>query len=236
MKLLVFGGTSDARRLIQRISDQHQVTFCVVSDYARHLLPEESEQLQILVGPKDAAAIEELMLSHDLVIDATHPYAESIHQTLERVVPTEKYRRLIRPLPVTEGFRDYTEMVDYLVDRPGNILLTTGMRSAEAFKDLAERAWLRLLPDPKNLQAVIDVGFSPSHLIAMQGPFSEQLNRALLEDLEIQFLVTKASGQAGGYAEKVAAAESLGVELLVLQPPQAEGLSLEELLEELEQI
>lgn len=236
MKLLIFGGTSDARRLIQALPAQHEATFCVVSQYARHLLPQESERLRILVGAKSGDEIASLMEQHDLVIDATHPYAANIRQTLQQVVPGEKYRRLIRRLPETAGFSDYAAMVDYLTDKPGNILVTTGVRSAQAFSALSDRVWLRLLPDPDNLSAAIAAGLKPSQLIAMQGPFSENFNRVVMEDLAIRFLVTKASGQAGGFAEKVAAARALDIEVLILAPPHDDGLSLAELIEELERL
>ena len=233
MRLLIFGGTSDARKLVQQLGERHQVSLCVVSDYARHLLPEPSEYFEVLVGPKLAADIAAMLPEYDLVIDAAHPYAGSIHNTLKRVVPKDRLRRLKRDLPDSDGLSSYQAMVDHLKDRPGNILLTSGLGSAAAFLPLADRAYLRLLPDPTNLQRAIELGFLPSHLIAMQGPFTQALNEAMMESLAIKYLVTKASGQAGGFHEKQAAAKALGVELLILAPPPPEGLSLDELLEEL---
>lgn len=234
MKLLIFGGTSDARALLDALSERYSVTYCVVSDYARNLLPEANDRLEILVGPKTKDQIMELQSHYPVVIDATHPYAPSIHETLVETVPPEKLLRLSRSLPEVSGFSDYASMVQYLENKPGNILLTTGVRSATDFSPLANRSWLRLLPDPKNLQLAIDEGFLPSHLIAMHGPFTHELNAALMKALGIQFLVTKASGVAGGFSEKMSAANELGVEVLILTPPKERGLSLTELLQELE--
>ena len=68
----------------------------------------------------------------------------------------------------------------------------------------------------------------------MQGPFSQALNEALIDEFDIKCMVTKASGSAGGFMEKVAAAQSRGIDLIVIdRPVTEEGLSLEEVKEEL---
>ncbi len=54
----------------------------------------------------------------------------------------------------------------------------------------------------------------------MQLNYSQKFNAALLQELKIKYLVTKESGAAGGYPEKVKAARSVGVEVLVLERPQ----------------
>ena len=74
----------------------------------------------------------------------------------------------------------------------------------------------------------IDLGFSGKHLIAMQGPFSREMNLALLHQTEAKYFVTKESGKNGGFAEKLEAAEQAGAVLLVIGRPIEEGLSVEE--------
>ena len=70
----------------------------------------------------------------------------------------------------------------------------------------------------------------------MQGPFSQELNSALIRQLGIDILVTKASGRSGGFEEKVAAAQECGCKLLVIHRPlQEEGLSFVEVQRELAQ-
>jgi precorrin-6x reductase len=65
----------------------------------------------------------------------------------------------------------------------------------------------------------------------MHGPFSEDLNLALLRQLDIRVLVTKRSGSAGGFMEKVRAARQAGAALLVIsRPTQEQGETLEEIL------
>ena len=56
----------------------------------------------------------------------------------------------------------------------------------------------------------------------MQGPFSEELNRALIRQLGTSVLVTKASGRAGGFEEKIRAARACGNTVVVIHRPVRE--------------
>ena len=62
----------------------------------------------------------------------------------------------------------------------------------------------------------------------MQGPFSEEMNRAMLSFTKANILVTKESGPAGGFPEKLSAAKAMGVTVAVLRRKEESGVSLEE--------
>ena len=69
----------------------------------------------------------------------------------------------------------------------------------------------------------------------MQGPFSEELNAAMLRSVSARYLVTKESGDVGGFAAKAAAAQQTGAVLVVVgRPPSREGMSLSAVLEEIQ--
>ena len=81
---------------------------------------------------------------------------------------------------------------------------------------------------PEVVKTCADMGFYGSHLIAMQGPFAEGLNVAMMKAVHAKWMVTKESGKAGGFEEKVSAAKKAGVGLVVIGRPVEEGISLEE--------
>ena len=89
---------------------------------------------------------------------------------------------------------------------------------------------MRVLPLPDAITKCIDAGFSPSHVIGMQGPFTRELNEAMLRQVSAQWLVTKDSGTVGGTAEKLAAARDAGASCIVVTRPAEGGgaLSLRE--------
>ena len=64
----------------------------------------------------------------------------------------------------------------------------------------------------------------------MQGPFTRELNEAMLRQVGAQWLVTKDSGTVGGTAEKLAAARDVGARCIVVtRPAEGDGaLSLRE--------
>ena len=121
----------------------------------------------------------------------------------------------------------------FLSENPGRALLTTGSKELAPYTsvaDFAERFFVRVLPLPSAITKCIDAGFSPSHVIGMQGPFTRELNEAMLRQVGAQWLVTKDSGTLGGTAEKLAAARDAGARCIVVARPAEGGgaLSLRE--------
>ncbi|WP_337810740.1 precorrin-6y C5,15-methyltransferase (decarboxylating) subunit CbiE, partial [Enterocloster sp.] len=66
---------------------------------------------------------------------------------------------------------------------------------------------------------------------AMQGPFSVEMNVAMLHAVGAAWMVTKESGTAGGFEEKALAAGQAGAGLIVIGRPKEDGISLREALE-----
>ena len=128
------------------------------------------------------------------------------------------------------------EAVNYLEQTQGKILITTGSKELDKYTRLTnykERCYARVLSVLPSVMQSIELGFSGKHLIAMQGPFSMEMNLALLHQTEAKYFVTKESGKNGGFAEKLEAAEQAGAVLLVIGRPIEEGLSVEETEQEM---
>lgn len=119
-----------------------------------------------------------------------------------------------------------------LAETKGNILVTTGSKELEILRELpgfAQRVFARILPQPEMVQKCMDMGLSGRHLICMQGPFSEEMNYAMLCETQARILLTKESGAAGGFPEKLRAAKRAGAAVIVVKRPVKEkGCSVEE--------
>ena len=125
------------------------------------------------------------------------------------------------------------EAAAFLASREGRILLTTGAKEVGAFSGIArERLYVRILPMTESLMACERAGIPHRNVIAMYGPFSQELNEAIFRQFQIVWLVTKDAGAAGGFQEKVAAALALGVRTVVIRRPIESGASMEEILRE----
>ena len=239
-KLCVFGGTTEGRELVEFLNTQPcRVTACVATEYGQTLLP-EGENLTVSARPLPVGEIGALLQAErfDLVIDATHPYAASITRSIAAACEAAgvEHWRLLRgasEAPEDAVFAENTdEAVRFLSGTEGNILLTTGSKELSKFAalpDFAARCWARVLPLPASLEACSAAGLSPSHIFALQGPFSREMDEAMLHRTGARWLVTKDGGAAGGFQEKAAAGRHAGARLLVIgRPTQETGSSLPE--------
>jgi precorrin-6x reductase len=231
------------------------VYVCVATDYGKILLPDNTDRIKVLSGRLTENEMVHLMTTHqfDYVIDTTHPYAKVASENI-RAASVEsgcKYIRLVRELGVKEQeinasspenkcifFEDHEAVVSFLNQTTGNVLLTIGSKELDTYTKVLnykQRLFPRVLPMLEVLSNCLNLGFSGKQLLCMQGPFSLEFNIALLNQINAQYLVTKDSGEAGGFREKYKAAQLTGTTLIVIgRNLDEEGISLEEVLNLLE--
>ena len=155
--ICVFGGTTEGRELVEFLSAQPcNVTACVVTDYAQSLLP-ASGHVTVSAKKLPAGEIAAMLLSQrfDLVVDATHPYAQSITKSIARAcreTGTQYVRLLRKPSAVSSDalyFETTEEAISFLRRTSGRILLTTGSKELSqyaAIEDFSNRVWARAAP------------------------------------------------------------------------------------------
>ncbi len=233
-RVWVLGGTTEGRQLL---SSGLPIIYTTATSYGG-ILAGRRPGLEVCTGPLDQGAMEGLLAMKNIVciLDATHPYALEVSSNAQRAAQRAgiPYRRLLREPSKVEGaiqLADCGEAATYLTLRKGKALITTGSKELAAFTRIPhyqERLYVRVLPTAEVLQACQALGYLPAKIIAMQGPFSLQMNVALLLQTGARFLVTKDGGRAGGFAEKMAAAQKLGVAVILIKRPLEEGCSLEE--------
>jgi precorrin-6x reductase len=117
------------------------------------------------------------------------------------------------------------DAASFLKDKSGNILLCTGSKDLHYFSDTAisPRVYPRVLPLEESLRLCRDAGITAKNIIAMQGPFSEWLNRALIRQINAAWLVSKETGAAGGFNEKINAAAGENCNTLVIRAPDGDA-------------
>ena len=198
--------------------------------------------VQVEVGPKEEDGIRAMISDADLVIDATHPYAVIVTDNIRRAAEAEGVERLrlLRDESDSEAqggedilyVKTAQEAANAAYTVGGRVLLTTGSKELGIYADILDPELLypRVLPVVSSIQACEDTGIPHRNIIAVQGPFSEELNRAVMRDYRIDLMITKDSGKAGGFAEKINAARSCGVSIIVIRRPEEEGMSFDQIL------
>lgn len=246
-RVLIFAGTTEGRTLSEYLSENRiEHTVCVATEYGEEVLS-ASPYMTIHQGRMGVSEMEKLMQtgSFAAVVDATHPYAVEVTANIREASQEAKlpYLRLKRWLDAeTEGsvfyFHSNEECVDALEKTEGNILLTTGSKELATYCNrplVKDRLYVRILPGMESISICTELGIKGKQMIAMQGPFSTEMNEAILHQYEIACMVTKKSGRQGGYPEKLEAAKRAGIPVYVIEPADTErGYSMEEVCEKLQ--
>lgn len=203
-----------------------------------------SSVIKVLRGRMDRYQMEEFIRNQGihLVIDATHPHARLVSEEIQEACGRTGVRleRCLRAEGEQNKARDWVEVdsiqeaVSFLSSVSGVIFATTGSKELEVLcqiPDYQKRVYARVLPTSNVLKKCEKLGITGSHLIAIQGPFSTEMNTLFLRQTKAEWLLTKDSGRAGGFQEKVEAARENGTRVVVIRRPEENGISLEEAME-----
>ncbi len=232
-KIVIFSGTSEGRELSELLTkEKMHHTVCVATGYGAEMM-EESPYARVVIGRMDADGMKSFLRNEvsdkkskncdGIIIDATHPYASEATVNIRAAAKLTgvSYVRIsrtaVRGLAAGTGIYSCIEECARFIDgTTGNILLTTGSKELSGYckaisKETKARTFVRILPTEESLKLCRDQGIGADHIIAMQGPFCRELNEAMIRQYDIRHLVTKESGEAGGFKEKMDAALSSGV-------------------------
>lgn len=237
MHVCIFGGTTEGRLVAEFLIDsQIKADLYIATDYGEQFV-KNLNNINIHQKRLDKEHMIELFKknSFECVVDATHPFAEIVSQNAKAAADycNIKYVRILRETIISKEciyFDNIEDIVSYLNNSEGNILLTTGSKNLDEFtrvNNYMKRIFVRILPMENSLIRAIKLGYSNKNVICMQGPFSEELNIAMINSLKAKFLVTKESAASGGFEEKVNACVKTNSKCLVLKRPKEEGITLE---------
>lgn len=250
-KILIFAGTTEGRTLSETLASagiHHMVS--VATEYGEMVM-KEHPCVKILRGRMTQSDMVQVMRKHGIlaVVDATHPYAGIVTENIKAAAAECRisYLRLCREmidLPEKEianihYFDSHESCASALKQVYGNVLLTTGSKDLAMYcaeEDLRNRLYVRVLPGLESLKLCLENGISGKQILALQGPFGTEMNKALIDQYQIECLVTKQSGAAGGYPEKIEAAREKHIPVYVIGHAADTGLSFKEVCKKLEKI
>lgn len=239
-KLMLFAGTTEGRELAQYL-EEHKVNtkVFVATQYGEELL-RSGEFIQVEGGKLECSEMEKKfeVEKPEMVIDATHPFAQIVSQNIKKACETSgiRYIRLLRNFEKRSYsnciyVENISAAVEYLNTVSGRVLITTGskdLKELTAINEFEKRLVVRILPDEDNLKACRELGYSPKNIICMQGPFSAKMNEAIILETGAEYLLTKETGKAGGFYEKLNACKNTKTKVIIVGRPKEEGFSFEE--------
>ena len=226
----VIGGTKDSRDFLEKFaSADKNIIVSTATEYGAKLL--EGLPVKVISEklPLETMRVFIEKNSIDIIVDMSHPYAFEVSKNAMRAaeefsIPYYRFEREeihIIPDRFSE-FENIDDLVKYCDGLEGNILVTLGSNNIEHFAEVKElkKFYFRILPKWDMVKKCEDNGILPKNIIAMQGPFSLNMNKAMIEQLNIKYLVTKKGGDTGGEKEKTDACNEKGIEVILLDKPK----------------
>ena len=221
--ILVFGGTTEGRKVAEELEDAGTPYY-----YSTRT---DGQKIDLvhgihLTGGMDLDEMTAFCDAHGvrLVIDAAHPFAEELHQNLlllahQRHLPLIRYDRIYPPRTDDAVWcKDYQDAIRQLEEQGiGKLLVLTGVNTIGKLRDYWSRheCWVRILNRKASLAMARKACFPDDHLVY----YEDDDTPSLIARHHPQAILTKESGESGGFAEKVRAAHDAGIKVFVVKRP-----------------
>ena len=218
--ILVFGGTTEGRKAVEVLEEGGNTYYYSTKTGEQDITLHHG---QCIDGALDAEAMQTFCREHGirLIVDAAHPFASQLHQTIAQVseslsIPTIRYERIYPERdPEITWIDDYSQIPRDI----HSLLATTGVQSIAKLKPLeAEgiRIYYRILQRESSIALALKQGASSEQLCYYEDP----------QDIpvEAEAILLKESGLSGGFSEKVEAATAKGMRIIALKRPQTPAI------------
>jgi precorrin-6A/cobalt-precorrin-6A reductase len=253
MKIILLGGTKDSINIIEFIKNNYDayILTTTTTEYGARLAREGGSD-DTIARPLPKDEIIEIIETQgfDVLIDATHPFAEHITQTSASIAKELKmpYVRFERPTTNLENIdtshihyvKSFEDAGKLIADEfnQGNVLHFAGANTmADIVKYVpTERFYPRILKVESSLEKCDALNIDPNHIIPMKGAASLEENIHLIEKYDASIMITKESGEIGGVIEKIEAANEKNIDIIMIQRPQIKEINKNDIVSNLEEL
>lgn len=222
--ILILGGTTEGRKAVQVVESAGKPYYYSTVGSEQTI---EAVHAIRLTGGMEEEEMVRFCRTHTiaLLVDAAHPFAIRLHQTLASVssrlqIPVV---RLERQYPARDKrliwCADYAAAIERLrADGICNLLALTGVKTIAKLRPYWEQTpcWFRILDRQESLSLATSDGFPKERLVFFHEGEDEN---ELLKRLRPDAILTKESGESGYFREKVEAAKACGIPVYVIQRP-----------------
>ena len=211
--ILVFGGTTEGRKAAEVLEEAGSPFFYSTKTGEQYISLLNGQRVD---GAMDAGAMKAFISRHGirLIVDAAHPFASRLHQTIAAVasdtqIPVIRYERIYPPHdPDITWIDDYVQIPTDI----HSLLATTGVQSISKLKWLemfGVKVYYRILNRESSLLFAYEQGATDDQLC-----YYEDSNEI---EVDADAILLKESGLSGGFCEKVAAARAKGMRIIALK-------------------
>lgn len=223
--ILLFGGTTEGRICVE-VLDEAGTPFYYSTKGTEQQV--ESRNGIRLTGAMEKEEMINFCIQHEirLIVDAAHPFATHLHSTIAHVgalceIPTVRYeRKYPELLPNDILCSSYTDAIDKMfLGGVKRLLALTGVKTISSLKrfwiDSTKECYFRILNRDESFTMAEHEGFKKENLLL----YSKDNVKQLIEAIKPDAIITKESGESGGFREKQEAASQAGIALYVVKRP-----------------
>ena len=219
--ILVFGGTTEGRKAVEVLEEGGKAFYYSTKTGEQDITLHNGQRID---GALDGEAMQAFCQEHAirLIVDAAHPFASSLHQTIVQVsetlnIPVIRYERIYPPRDSSITWIDDYSQVPADIH---SLLATTGVQSISKLKPLEAqgiKVFYRILNRESSIALALKQGASEEQLCYYDNP----------NDIPVdaEAILLKESGLSGGFPEKVAAAQARGMKVIALKRPHLSPLT-----------
>lgn len=222
--ILILGGTTEGRVAV-RVADEAAATYYYSTKGTLQSI--ECAHGIRLTGAMNAEEMECFCRDHaiKLLIDAAHPFAQVLHQTIEKVskclqIPVIRYERRYPPRDEDLTWCDSYADAIHQMENKGiqRLLALSGVNTLAPLRPYwrSHTTWFRILEREESLSLAEKQGFPQERLVFYREGEDEL---KLLEQLHPDAILTKESGFSGYFTDKVNAARQFGIPVFVVKRP-----------------
>ena len=221
--ILVFGGTTEGRKAAIALEDAGKTFYYSTRG--------SEQEIDLVHGIRTTGGmdVDDITRFCDekgiaLLIDAAHPFAENLHRNIieaarRKQLPVIRYERQYPPRSDDMIWcDDYNDAVEKM-ERHGveRLLALTGVQTIGKLKPFWEQhlTWFRILNRASSVELALRSGFPKEYLTF----YDDEPTAATIETLHPDAIITKESGESGGFDEKVEAARKAGIPVFVVCRP-----------------
>ena len=253
MKIFLLGGTKDSTNIIEFIKKNYDayILTTTTTEYGAKLARESGSD-DTIARPLLKDEITEIITEgkFDVLIDATHPFAEHITQTSATIAKELEmpYIRFERPTTNLEGIdtsrihyvNSFVEAGKLIANEfgEGNVLHFAGANTmGDVLKYVpTERFYPRILKVASSIEKCEELGVDPSHIIPMKGAATTDENIELIERYDACVMITKESGEIGGVIDKIDAANKKDISVIMIQRPEIKEVDKKDMVSNLDEL
>lgn len=223
----IIGGTKDSRNFIEKILKfRSKFIVTIVSEYGGKLL--ENYGVNVEIKSMKEKEMKEFIKKNNIerIFDFSHPYAlevsrNAINASKETKIGYYRFDRSSYGYEKCQKFQDLDNLIKYIENLKGNILCALGSNKIKKFESLKnlKNIYFRVLPTKAAIENIENIGVLAKNIIGIQGPFSKEFNSFIYKQYNINYLLTKESGDIGGEQEKIDSALENNIEIIILKKP-----------------